>query len=358
VLTWQFWWGRWDLNPGPPTPQAGILNHSRRELMEKATVIPASRLLDDDPQTTKNENLIINTIITAKSNGKADNTLKSISKVLIQLSKRTNLSKPEEVKQYIANAKKEKDDTQDVSNATKAKWTFAYDQLCKANNLTWIKPRYKVPEGMPIIPTTENVNKIICASTKRYSLIFTLLAEIAAEGEELHKTHRSKINTETGEITIIGTKGHGSGTYKLKTRTAEMLREYIRNNPQEYPFPRPKIMSQIWQEVRNRVAENLNQPELRYIPMKNLRNYAGAIFYKTHERCAISTMRFMRHKKLETTMHYLRAINLDEPTEYDTRAIKLGEPDTQKLIIEYSNAGYQKLTDADGYIYMRIRKNG
>jgi hypothetical protein len=26
----ELWWGRWDLNPGSPTPQAGILNHARR----------------------------------------------------------------------------------------------------------------------------------------------------------------------------------------------------------------------------------------------------------------------------------------------------------------------------------------
>ena len=25
---WYLWWGRWDLNPGSPTPQAGILNQS------------------------------------------------------------------------------------------------------------------------------------------------------------------------------------------------------------------------------------------------------------------------------------------------------------------------------------------
>jgi hypothetical protein len=35
--------------------KAGILNHSRRELMEKATVIPTSRLLDDDPTRTIRE---------------------------------------------------------------------------------------------------------------------------------------------------------------------------------------------------------------------------------------------------------------------------------------------------------------
>ena len=28
-VTGLMWWGRWDLNPGSPTPQAGILNQSR-----------------------------------------------------------------------------------------------------------------------------------------------------------------------------------------------------------------------------------------------------------------------------------------------------------------------------------------
>jgi hypothetical protein len=27
---WEWWWGRWDLNPGSRTPQARILNHARR----------------------------------------------------------------------------------------------------------------------------------------------------------------------------------------------------------------------------------------------------------------------------------------------------------------------------------------
>jgi hypothetical protein len=91
--------------------------------------------------------------------------------------------------------------------------------------------------------------------------------------------------------------------------------------------------------------------------MKNLRNYAGAIFYKTTgKHDPIATMRFMRHKRIDTTLHYLQTINLDEPEEYITVAIQLGTPETQKRIIEYSNAGYTKITEADGYQYFRILK--
>jgi hypothetical protein len=56
-------------------------------------------------------------------------------------------------------------------------------------------------------------------------------------------------------------------------------------------------------------------------------------------------------------MHYLRAIILDEPEEYITVAVQLGQPETQKRIIEYLNAGYEKATEADGYQYFRIRKS-
>jgi len=89
-------------------------------------------------------------------------------------------------------------------------------------------------------------------------------------------------------IRIKGTKGHASGTYKLKTRTAEMLREYLAKDRREYPFPQPKVMSQIWRRVRNRLANNLKQPELKKIPMKNLRNYSGAkLYYSLQDPIAV-----------------------------------------------------------------------
>jgi integrase len=240
-----------------PRPQDSD-KHRDTSLIEPRSFLDQARLRPQ--QSTRYDDLIINTLIKARNLGLAENTQQVMSNSLRQLSQKTNLNDPEQVKTYIANATNQKT-KQPLSNATKTKLCFAYEWLCKANGMQWQKPRYKVPEEIPIIPTTNNVERVINASTRRFTTVFTLLAEIGAEGEELHRVHKNKVDIERGKVTIEGTKGHASGTYKLKPRTTEMLREYIAKNPQDYPFPKPKMMSQIWRRVRNRLADNLKQPE-------------------------------------------------------------------------------------------------
>jgi len=334
-------WGRGDLNPGPPAPQAGILDQTR----PMATKIPTKGLLDDDP---KQQEMIINTLINLKNNGKAENTITTVSYKLKQISQHADLKQPEQVKTYIATATKK--NGQPLSNSTKAKLTFCYDCLCKTHQIQWNAPRYKYEEHIPIIPTTDNVTKIISASTRRYTTIFTILAETGLEGQELHNLHRNDIDTERGIISVQGCKGHASGTYKLKQRTLEMLREYLARNPQEHPFPRSKVMAQIWRKVRNRLADNLKQPELSKIPMKNLRNYSGAkLYYSIPDPIAV--MRHLRHKKLETTMHYLRAITLDGEEEYTCKTATNIKEATD--LIEH---GFQYVTEMEGIKLFRKRK--
>jgi len=216
--------------------------------------------------------------------------------------------------------------------------------------MEWTPPKYKWIQNIPIIPTTANVNKIISASTKRYATIFTILAETGLEGQELRNTHKDNIDTEQGIISAKGCKGHASGSYKLKAHTAEMLREYIAKNQQEYPFPKPKIMSQIWRRIRNRVADNLKQPQLKKIPMKNLRNYSGAQLYNKLKD-PIAVMRHLRHKKLETTMHYLRGITIGGEEEYTCKTATNVKEAT--ALIE---AGFQYVTEIDETKLFRKRK--
>jgi integrase len=349
IASYVKWWGRGDLNPGSPAPQAGILVHTRRictKIPTKSDSLTRRRPLK---APTKQKELIINTLINLKHNGKAENTIKSVSQNLNRISKHTDLAKPEEVKQYIADAKR-LDNGKPLSNGTKSKLIFCYDCLCKANKIQWQAPRYKWEQHVPIIPTTANVNKIISASTKRYATIFTILAETGLEGQELHKTHKNNIDTEQGIISAKGCKGHASGSYKLKTHTAEMLREYMAKNPQEYPFPKPKVMSQIWRRVRNRVADNLKQLQLKKIPMKNLRNYSGAkLYYSLKDPIAV--MRHLRHKKLETTMHYLRGITIGGEEEYTCKTAT-----NIKEATELIENGFEYITEIDGTKLFKKRK--
>lgn len=183
-------------------------------------------------------------------------------------------------------------------------------------------------------------------------MIFTLLAEVGAEGHELEKTAQTDIDKEQGIISIRGCKGHASGTYKLKPQTAEMLRIYLHKNPQQHPFPTSKIMGDVWRDTRRRAAAKLCKPELDRIPLKSLRNYSGAQpYYKLERADPIAVMRHLRHKKLETTMHYLRGITTNEEVDY------ISKPSTNlKEDQELIDAGFTFVTQRDEYKLWRKRK--
>jgi integrase len=216
--------------------------------------------------------------------------------------------------------------------------------------LQWEKPRFKWHLGIPIIPTTSQVYKIISASTQRFATIYNIMAETGVEGEELRQTHRNQFEPTQNILNIKGLKGHGDNNYKLKPPIAEMLKEYLLRNPQDYPFPRPKTMAHMWITARTKASKLHNDPQLLKIPMKSLRNYSGAQVYFKSANSPIAVLRHLRHKKLETTMHYLQAINLDEDPEYDTQIAQ-----TKEDILKLNNAGYNYVQSVEGigHIYRK-----
>ena len=277
------WWGRWDLNPGSHAPQACILIQSR----DLALRIRTKSLLDDGPtKQTENTDKIINTLLAMQNNGKAENTLRQVSYSLAHLNRNTNINKPEEVKAYIATLKTKKGRA--AEPATRNKLVFAYFNYCETNNIPFDKPHFKVEESIPIIPTTENVTKILSGATTRFAPIFTILTETGIEGKELERIPRKQIDAEQGIISVKGCKGYESGTYKLKEATTDMLRLYLIKNHQDYPFPKSNVIGKSWRDTRRIVANRLSQPELNNIPLRNLRNYAGAkLWYATQDPIAV-----------------------------------------------------------------------
>ena len=317
------------MNPGSPTPQAGILNQSSQPTPSIPNTELKSVAIRRPQRETPYQEQIDKTIAKATIEGKAKNTIKSFKHRLTQLSKFADLMNPEDVKKAIAYSK--------LANSSKCSFALAYEWYTKTNGLQWEKPRFKWNLTTPIIPTTDQVNKIISATTLRFATIFKLMAETGVEGEELHQTHRNQFEQTQGIISIKGLKGHGSANYKLKQPTAEMLREYLAKNPEEYPFPQPKAMSEMWRRARNTASRNHNDPSLKTIPMKNLRNYSGAQFWYSFPD-PIGVMRHLRHKRMETTMHYLRAITLDGDIQYDCKTAKTPEEITRLIEIGYTLA--------------------
>jgi len=346
------------LNPGSQAWRACVLNHSRQESVRTHKI--QSRLDDDrtheaklfqqiNPIPLSVEASITNTTLNMKSNGRKGTTIRTVNYKLRELARNCNLNNPEEVKAYISTAKNQIT-SQPLSDSARNKFVYAYDCYCKTHNIQWKKPFYKVAENVPIIPSTENVNAIIDNASPKYATIFKILVETASEGQELHNVTQSDIGTEHGQITIKGVKGHGSATYKLKTQTAEMLRIYLATHKEEHPFPQSHSIGQVWRDTRERTAKKLCKPELNKIPLKNLRNYSGAqLYYKLLDPIAV--MRHLRHKKLETTMHYLRGITTGEEEEYTVKTATNIKEATDLL-----EHGFTYIQEIDGTKLYRKRK--
>jgi integrase len=336
------WWGRWDLNPGSPAPQAGILVHQPK----KVTGIPSFLgKLDDDPThgyLQEYECGIIKTLLSLKANGKSDNTVKSVNFTLKRLSRETDLMNPEAVKLHIANLA--------VSNQTKQKLANNYNYFCLENNLPWNKPVYHWDTKIPIIPLKQNIEAITAAATMKTATMFTILAETGLEGAELHKIKRKDIDTEQGIITAEGNKGHRGRSFKLKQKTAEALRTYLNRHTQERPFPNPKAMAEAWREARTRAATRLNKPELKQIMLKSLRNYSAAqLYYSTQDPWRV--MLHLGHKKLDTTQHYISGMIPQGEAEYTCKTAKT--PEEAIALIE---SGFQYVTTIEGLQLFKKRK--
>lgn len=205
--------------PGSSAWQADVLDQTR--LRPHSDTQDSNPLIKPIPPEI--DARIANTLITIRNNGITTKVVKEIDYRLRQLVRNCNLLDPESVKAYIATAKTKKT-KQPIAEETKNRYAYTYDKFCKTNQIQWQKPYYKVEEKTPLIPTRDNVNAIINNASKRYVPIFTIIAEIGAEGHELENVTQNDIDAEQGIIRIRGCKGHASGTYKLKTPTAESAR--------------------------------------------------------------------------------------------------------------------------------------
>jgi integrase len=301
------------------------------------------------PQTnTQYTDKIINqaieeTLEELKKNGKADNTLRTISYSLRKLNTNTDLHDPEAVKLYIAKLK--------LRNNTKQRLVNAYSYFCKTNQIQWTKPAYyKWDRIIPIIPTTENIYKIISGATKKYATIFTILEQTGLEGQELATMQRKYIDEERGIISCEGCKMHNGRAIKLRTPIAELLREYLHTYKGEKPFPSSRSMSEMWQRTRKRVAEKLNEPQLKKIPLRNLRHHHATSYYAKCNNI-LMVMQRLGHKKIETTMLYTQLMALADDPEYISEGITTAT-EAKKLI----EAGFEYVNTIEGTSLYRKRK--
>jgi integrase len=323
---------------------------------------PVTKILDQRTQQA-----IQNTFTPLEKTIQNKERLRGLKHRLLTLANNTDLFKPDNVTDYILTLKKKQRNpkthqweatTTPATNGYKRNLCQIYVTFCKYNLIPYDSPKIRCHPPIPIIPSTANVSKIIHNASRKFIAIFTILAETAVEGQELSNVHQNQIDAVRGSISVTGVKGHTNGIYPLRAQTAEMLRQYLAKHQNEpYPFPPSRHITNAWIYARKKAAKKLCQPDLMKIPLKNLRNYAGAMFYYGKgNKDPWAVMKFMRHKQLSTTQDYLRSMATPEEDSYTHRTIQLGTPTTIKEIEEAIDTGFKLATQADGYqLFVKLK---
>ena len=158
---------------------------------------------------------IFKTVWELRKQGYAKATIDGYGRKLRTLSRIADLQNPESVRSVIA--------LKDCSVAFKEALCNAYDHYVRVNGLAWVKPFYKRQRGLPYVAKSEQIAKIVARASRRYALIFTLLAETGLRPIEAEGLTLRNVDLETGVLTVKSAKNGNPRSFKLKAATLAML---------------------------------------------------------------------------------------------------------------------------------------
>jgi integrase len=287
----------------------------------------------------KNEELILNTLIHLKANGRAEDTIKQTNIHLKHLAKTSDLNNPEQVKMTIAQMTS--------SNQNKENYVKSYQRLTTANNIQWERPKYRHSKRIPFVPTKENIMKIISSRNGKYPTIFKILMETGLMPYELSQVKPTDIDTERGILNARGFKSHKSRTFKLNAETTAMLKLYLAKHQS---FPASKWIQEAWIKAKKKIATKLQDPTLKAIRLYDLRHfYATMLYDRTKDLLLVKQQ--LGHSRIETTMIYTQLVNFNENEEYTVKTAT-----NLKEATELLEHGFTYIQEIDGIKLYRKRK--
>ena len=144
---------------------------------------------------------------------------KGYAKHLRGLGRKTDLNDPLETESYILDLK--------CTNKYKNNLLTAYWHFCKANQITWQKPKSLKTAIFPVkIPTEERINVIIACATPKYALVYNL-SKYGLRPDEVSKITLRDLDLERGEVNVRTSKLGLERTLHLKNEVRDLIRDHI-----------------------------------------------------------------------------------------------------------------------------------
>jgi len=243
---------------------------------------------------------IVNVMLWMQRNAYEESTIAKVAKLLRHLKKNCNTQEPEEVKMYIAK--------KNCGNGHKENLVEAYAIYMRSEGRTWNQPFYERYDKKRRAPKEELVDFLINHARMEMKLKLSISKDLGQRPIELTWLTIRDVDLSTGIVSITGAKHTVGRDGKLKPKTLELLKIFIKVKKLS---PTSRIyngkssnLSANYRHYRNRIAEEYNMPELKQIQLYDFRRFKASKAYHLNGKL-LYVKQLLGHKDTRSTERYI-----------------------------------------------------
>jgi len=239
-----------------------------------------------------------------RKNAYEDSTIKRVAKRLRHLLKNCTFSDPEDVKLYVANKK--------CGNAYKEDLIESYAVYMRSIKQEWEQPFYERYDKKRKAPKEELVDFIINHARMEMKLKLSIFKDLGLRPIEITWLAIKDIDLDNGIVSITGAKHTIGREGKLRPKTLELLKIYIRvknlNGNSHIYNGNSHNLSTNYRYTRNRIAKEYNMPQLKQVQLYDFRRFKASKEYHIN-RDFLWVKQVLGHKDSRSTEKYISLYN-------------------------------------------------
>jgi integrase len=257
-----------------------------------------------------------------------------------------NIYDEESVKDVMARQKWSSNRKRNVINA--------YSLFLKMEGLTWNKPKCKVTQKIPFIPTQEEIDALIAGCGKKTATFLQLLKETAMRSGEAKSLFWTDIDSQRRMITLNNPeKGSNPRAWKVSGELIGMLSALPKKSQRVFGAGSVSSLKTTFSKARKRLARKLQNPRLLRISFHTFRHWkATTLYHQTRDPWYVKD--FLGHKSIRSTEIYITIERtIFEPSSDEFTVRVTNKPEEVKALLE---TGFDYVCEKDELVFLRKRK--
>ena len=271
-------------------------------------------------------------MLDCKRRGMKDSTIKTkTNRIKLSAKKGADILNPESVKDTIAK--------QSWKDSTKQATVRDFSALYNFLKIVWEKPKYRPQERIPFIPTEEELDTLISASSRLHAPLLQFLKESGARIGEASQVEWEEVDLERKIVAINKSeKGSRARLCPISEKLRAMLGQLPRPNNLVFRLKKESLRK-IFEAMRKRTAKKLVNPRLDKITFHTFRHWKGTTeYHKTKDIMHVASI--LGHDDIHSTQKYIVIENALYSNTFDdewTHKVLHSIEEEGKLI----NAGFE-----------------